>query len=112
LGFFFPPDESGGISGNPGGRSSELAAQQSAAKLKAVGHAEEALNYLVKVLRSEQEATVYRLKAACDLLNRGLGLPSAQIDIEIMVRRKLTELTLAELQQLEERLVGSAPQLQ
>jgi hypothetical protein len=29
-----------------------------------------------------------------------------------MVRRKLTELTLSELQQLEERLVGSAPQLQ
>jgi hypothetical protein len=100
-----------GVSGNPGGRSKDLAQQQRAAKLKAVGHAEEALDYLVKVLRNEQEATAYRLKAACSLLDRGLGLPSAQIDIEVMVRRKLSELTLPELTALEERLVGS-PQLQ
>ena len=101
-----------GVSGNPGGRSKDLAQQQRAAKLKAVGHAEEALDYLVKVLRSQEEATPYRLAAARGLLDRGLGLPSAQVDIEIMMKRKLSELTLAELTALEERLVGPAPQLQ
>jgi hypothetical protein len=53
-----------GVSGNPGGRSSELAAQQSAAKLKAAGLADEALDFLVETLRNKEEATPYRLRAA------------------------------------------------
>ena len=96
-----------GISGNPGGRSRELAQQQSAARLKAAGHAGEAIDYLVKVLRSEEEDTPHRLKAGIELLNRGLGLPQAQIDIDVIVRRKISEMSLDELRQLEERLVGS-----
>jgi hypothetical protein len=64
-----------GISGNPGGRSSELAAQQSAAKLKAAGLADEALDFLVETLRNKEEATPYRLRAATEILDRGLGKP-------------------------------------
>ena len=96
-----------GISGNPGGRSRELAQQQSAARLEAASHASEVIAYLLKVLRSEEEGTAHRLKAGIELLNRGLGLPQAQIDVDVIVRRKIGEMSLDELRQLEERLVGS-----
>ena len=95
-----------GVSGNPGGRSRELAKQQSAARLKAAGHAGEAIAYLVQVMRSEKEGTAHRLKAGIELLNRGLGLPQAQIDVDVIVRRKISEMSLDELRQLEERLAG------
>jgi len=96
-----------GVSGNPGGRSRELAQQQSAARLEAASHASEVIDYLLKVLRSEVEGTAHRLKAGIELLNRGLGLPQAQIDVDVVVRRKISEMSLDELRQLEERLVGS-----
>src|SRR5262249_46561114 len=91
-----------GVSGNPGGRSRELAQQQSAARLEAASHASEVIDYLLKVLRSEEEGTAHRLKAGIELLNRGLG-----IDVDVIVRRKISEMSLDELRQLEERLVGS-----
>lgn len=103
------PNWQRGVSGNPGGRSKELAQKQSAARLKAAEHADEVIGYLLKVLRSEEEGTAYRLKAGIELLNRGLGLPQAQIDVEVVVRKKLSEMSLEELQQLEERLVGASP---
>ena len=96
-----------GVSGNPGGRSRELAALQNAARLKAAGHADEVVDYLLKVLRSEAEDTPHRLKAGIELLNRGLGLPHTQIDVDVIVRRKISEMSLDELRQLEHRLVGS-----
>jgi len=96
-----------GISGNPGGRLRELAQQQSAARLEAASHASEVIAYLLKVLRSEEEGTAHRLKAGIELLNRGLGMPQAQIDVDVIVRRKISEMSLDELRQLEERLVGS-----
>jgi hypothetical protein len=98
-----------GFSGNPGGRSSELAAQQSAAKLKAAGLADEALDFLVETLRNKEEATPYRLRAATEILDRGLGKPQQQVDIEVLIQRKLTELTVDELILLEERLVAVSP---
>ena len=96
-----------GVSANPGGRSRELAVLQNAARLKAAGHASEVIAYLLKVLRSEKEGTAHRLKAGIELLNRGLGLPQAQIDVDVIVRRKISEMSLDELRQLEERLAGS-----
>src|SRR5262249_38784344 len=96
-----------GVSANPGGRSRELAQQQNAARLKAARHAPEAINYLVKVMRSEEEDTPHRLKAVIELLNRGLGTPQMQVDVDVIVRRKIAELSLDELRQLEERLAGS-----
>ena len=96
-----------GISGNPGGRSRELVQQQNAARLEVASHANEVIDYLLKVLRSEEEGTAHRLKAGIELLNRGLGLPQAQIDVDVIVRRKIGEMSLDELRQLEERLVGS-----
>jgi hypothetical protein len=39
-----------GESGNTGGRSKELAAYQSAVKLKAASHADEVVGYYLKVL--------------------------------------------------------------
>jgi hypothetical protein len=103
------PNWKHGISGNPGGRSKELAQRQSAAKLRAAEHADEAIDYLLKTLRDEQQSTAYRLKAATELLNRGLGLPVAQVDIDVLVRKQISEMSLEELQQLEERLVGASP---
>ena len=101
------PNWQPGVSGNPGGRSKELSQQQSAARLEAASHASEVIDYLLKVLRSEEEGTAHRLKAGIELLNRGLGLPQAQIDVDVIVRRKISEMSLDELRQLEERLVGS-----
>ena len=96
-----------GISGNPGGRSKELAQQQGAARLEAASHASEVIAYLLKVLRNEDEGTAYRLKAGVELLNRGLGLPQAQVDVDVNVRKQISQMSLEELRQLEERLVGS-----
>ena len=96
-----------GVSGNPGGRSRELAQQQSAARLEAASHSIEGIAYLVKVMRNEKEATPHRLKAATELLNRGLGTPQMQIDVDVIVSRKINEMSLDELRQLEERLAGS-----
>src|SRR5262249_61864856 len=95
-----------GVSGNPGGRSRELAQRQSAARLEAAGHASEVLAYLLKVLRSEEEGTAHRLKAGIELLNRGLGLPQAQIDVDVIGRRKINEMSLDELRQGERGLGG------
>ena len=39
-----------GVSGNPGGRSKELAQQQSAAGLESASHASEVIGYLLEVL--------------------------------------------------------------
>ena len=96
-----------GVSQNPGGRSKELAALQNAARIKAASHSIEGIAYLVKVMRNEGEATQYRLKAATELLNRGLGTPQMQIDVDVIVSRKINEMSLDELRQLEERLAGS-----
>jgi hypothetical protein len=98
-----------GVSGNPGGRSRELAQLQNAARLEAASHASEVIGYLLKVLRSEEEGTAYRLKAGIELLDRGLGKPQQQVDIEMLIQRKLTELTVDELQLLEERLALAPP---
>jgi hypothetical protein len=84
-----------------------LAQQQGAARLEAASHASEAIAYLLKVLRNEAEATPHRLKAATELLNRGLGTPQMQVDIDVIVSRKINEMSLDELRQLEERLAGS-----
>ena len=48
-------------------------------------------------MRSEAEDTPHRLKAAVELLNRGLGLPQTQIDVDVIVRRKISEMSLDEL---------------
>ena len=96
-----------GVAINPGGRSKELARLQSAARHKAARCTPEAIAYLLKVLRNEAEATPHRLKAAVELLNRGLGLPQTQVDIDVVVRKKIGEMSLDELRQLEERLGGA-----
>src|SRR6516165_2356792 len=96
-----------GVATNPGGRSKELARLQSAARHKAARCTPEAIAYLLKVLRNEAEATPHRLKAAVELLNRGLGLPQTQVDIDVVVRKKIGEMSLDELRQLEERLGGA-----
>jgi hypothetical protein len=96
-----------GVSANPGGRSKELAKQQSAARLKAASHSIEGIAYLVEVMRNKAEQTQHRLKAATELLNRGLGTPQMQVDIDVIVSRKINEMSLDELRQLEERLAGS-----
>jgi hypothetical protein len=103
-----PKWKRGGISPNPGGRS-RLAQLQNAARLEAASHASEVIGYLLKVLRSEEEGTAYRLKAGIELLDRGLGKPQQQVDIEVLIQRKLTELTVDELQLLEERLALAPP---
>jgi len=58
-------------------------------------------------MRNKAEQTPYRLKAVTELLNRGLGTPQMQVDIDIVLRRKISEMSLDELRQLEERLAGS-----
>jgi hypothetical protein len=93
-----------GVSANPGGRSTELARRQTHARMKAAGFAPEVIDYYAKVLRDEREPTLTRLKAGCELLNRGLGLPVASIDIDVLIRRKLTELSTDELRELSQRM--------
>src|SRR5215469_16675326 len=88
-----------GVSANPGGRPKELAQHQNAARIKAASHTVEGIAYLVKVMRNEGEATQHRLKAVTELLNRGLGLPAMQVDIDVVLRRKISEMSLDELRQ-------------
>src|SRR5262249_28306916 len=96
-----------GVSANPGGRPKELAQHQNAARIKAASHSLEGIAYLVEVMRNKAEQTQYRLKAVEMLLSRGLGLPQMQIDIDVVVKKKIGEMSLEELRQLEERLAGS-----
>ena len=48
--------------------------------------------------------TRIELRAASEILDRALGRPAQAIDIELAVNQKLTELSLHQLQLLEERL--------
>ena len=61
------PNWQPGVSGNPGGRSKELAAHQSAARLKAASYGDESIEFLVNTLLDDQQSTAYRLKAATEL---------------------------------------------
>jgi hypothetical protein len=76
-------------------------------KLKASKHANEVLRYFLKVLRNK--VTPQRLKAGIEIWNRGLGLPAAQLDVEILLKRQISQMTIAELRELEERYLAGAP---
>jgi hypothetical protein len=47
-----------------------------------------------------------RVTATRELLDRALGRPVAALDIDVLIRWKISELSLSELEQLEQRLTG------
>src|SRR5262249_48089362 len=89
-----------GTSPNPGGRSSELAARQNEVRRRAAECSLEAVEYLYRVMRDDAESTAYRLQAANAILNRGCGLPQSNLDINVLLQRKLTELSTSDLLKL------------
>jgi hypothetical protein len=89
-----------GQSGNPGGRPKNDIADLSR---EARRFGKTALATLVKICRKGEERN--RLAAAVHLLDRGFGKPVQQIDAVVMAK-KLTELSLSELQALEARLLS------
>ena len=72
--------------GDPKGRTKELAAIQNAVKLKVLSG------------------------AGVEILNRGLGLPAAQVDVDVPVRRQISTMSIGELRALEEKLTALPPE--
>ncbi len=91
-----------GQSGNPGGRKKKAITDLSREARK---YASLALSTLVEITRKGVERN--RLTAASALLDRGYGKPIATIDLMTM-NKKLSELTPAELESFEARLLSAA----
>ena len=93
-----------GQSGNPGGRSGKHIADLSR---EARRYASLAVTTLVKICRTGLERN--KLAAAIALLDRGYGKPlqAVQLDSDLM-RKKLTEMSDADLAVLEQRLASRA----
>jgi len=47
--------------------------------------------------------------AGVEILNRGLGLPAAQVDVDVPVRRQISTMSIGELRALEEKLTALPP---
>ncbi len=101
------PSGSGGFekgkSGNPGGRPRAHIADLGRASRV---YASLALKTLVELCRKGKSENS-RLAAARELLDRGYGRPVAMIDATVF-SKKLNEMTPAELENLEARLLTSA----
>jgi hypothetical protein len=91
-----------GKSGNPSGRPRKQIADLSK---EARRYAHLALNTLVKICKDGAERN--RLAAASALLDRGYGRPVTAIDL-ITAGKKLSELSQAELEAFEARLISNA----
>jgi len=91
-----------GQSGNPGGLKHKHIADLSRESRR---YAQLALDTLVRICRKGNERN--QLAAARELLDRGYGRPLQTIDASI-IRKKLTELSPAELDAFEARLVTDA----
>jgi hypothetical protein len=91
-----------GQSGNPAGRSRRHIGDLSR---EARRYAALAVGTLVKICRNGMERN--KLVAARELLDRGYGRPVQMLDM-MMVGKKLNEMTPAELESFEARLVTAA----
>jgi hypothetical protein len=91
-----------GQSGNPAGRSRRHIGDLSR---EARRYAQLALGTLVKICRTGMERN--KLVAARELLDRGYGKPLQMLDM-MMVGKKLSEMTPAELENFEARLMTAA----
>jgi hypothetical protein len=89
-----------GRSGNPGGRPKIVRTVQELAQK----HTVLAIKTLAEIARKgEREAS--RVAAAAVLLDRGYGRPQA-VDMNLLISKKLSELSQEELMMLEERLAA------
>jgi hypothetical protein len=88
-----------GRSGNPGGRPKAVASLQAAAR----EYAAMALRTLAEIAeKGAKEAS--RVAAATALLDRGFGRPTQSIEVEVLLNKRLSELSSEELAALETRL--------
>ena len=92
-----------GMSGNPGGRPRSMSTMQ----LEARKHAIEAIQELARLIR-EGESGAVRVAAAREILDRGFGKATAAVDIELTVNKRISELSLDELAELEMKLTMAA----
>jgi hypothetical protein len=89
-----------GHSGNPGGRPRVVKTVQELARK----HTVLAIKTLAEIARNgEREAS--RVAAAATLLDRAFGRPHQAIDLRMLLDKKLSELSPAELAMVEQRLV-------
>jgi hypothetical protein len=91
-----------GQSGNPSGRPRKHIADLSRESRR---HAKLALDTLVKICRDGMERN--KLVAARELLDRGYGKPVQMLDM-MAAGKKLNEMSPAELESFEARLVTNA----
>jgi hypothetical protein len=84
-----------GRSGNAGGRPKVT----KSLRIEARKYMELALGTLVEGAKKGS------ITAACAILDRGYGKPEQAIDLRMLFEKKMSEMTLAELVQLEERLM-------
>jgi hypothetical protein len=90
-----------GRSGNPGGRPRVIGSLQALAR----EYAPMALRTLAEIAEKGESETA-RVAASNALLDRGFGRPMQNVDLRVLVEKKITDLTAEELAQLEQHLEG------
>src|SRR5262249_29204976 len=90
-----------GISGNPGGRPHSLSAVQ----LRFRQLCNEAVDTVAQIMRGT--GTPLQLAAAREVLDRAHGRPKQQVDLDIAMNKKLTDLSVEELRALEAKLAAA-----
>jgi hypothetical protein len=88
-----------GISGNPGGRPRVIASLRAAAR----EYTAMALATLAEIAKKGKSEAA-RVAAAGALLDRGFGRPTQSIEVEVLLNKRLDEMSPEELAALEARL--------
>jgi hypothetical protein len=85
-----------GKSGNPGGRPKAIASLRSEAQ-------KYTLDMLQVLVKAAKKGSV---TAAIAVLDRGYGRPPQSVDIRMLLEKRLTDLTPAELEEFEAHLIA------
>jgi hypothetical protein len=88
-----------GRSGNPGGRPQVIKSLQAAAR----EYAAMALATLAEIAEKGKSESG-RVAASRELLDRGFGKPVQNVDMRVLMEKRLAELTPAELDEFERHL--------
>ena len=98
-----------GISGNPGGK--RPGNHNRDVKWLARRHTKECVAALVEIGLDPKVRPGDRIIALNSILDRGFGKPHTSIDLDVVLSKRLAELSLDEARALEKMLAEAAPAL-
>jgi len=100
-----------GESGNPAGLTHEEATLRKLTRLKCARHADEIVEGLLKIFRDEKKSDATRIRAGVEILDRGLGKALQPQEFNILVDRRLEQLSAVQLKQLRQSYIEANPEL-